>query len=434
MLGMISARRKLEILGVDSAVSESFCYHSTGTLERAYNYAKVYSGLYECSGQRIPFVLVIKVGSGDEVFKPGNRGKRDSQLLLLYFLSNVNQRLPLSPLEVELYHHFNDIIGVHPGFYEYVMMVDADTEVAPDSLARMVEVCLDGRSVVGVCGESRLSNEKASWVTMIQVYEYFVSHNLSKAFESLFGNVTCLPGCFCLIRLKTGSKPILLKPDILRAYGKRDIVTLHEQNLLTLGEDRYLTTLLLKHFPGMSLSFCNQAMCKTKVPDTWPALLSQRRRWINSAIHNLAELLLLPNLCGFCCFSMRFMVSFDLFGSLVMPASVIYLAYLLYQSMASQHSASIISLMLMCLVYSMQSIIFLGRREWEYAGWMIIHILALPITGFVIPVYACWHFDDFTWDGMDSEAESLDCKVVKAVGRITLTHYREYVLNCRYNV
>lgn len=26
------------------------------------------------------------------------------------------------------------------------------------------------------------------------VYEYFISHYLAKAFESLFGSVTCLPG------------------------------------------------------------------------------------------------------------------------------------------------------------------------------------------------------------------------------------------------
>lgn len=29
---------------------------------------------------------------------------------------------------------------------------------------------------------------------MMQVYEYFISHYLAKAFESLFGSVTCLPG------------------------------------------------------------------------------------------------------------------------------------------------------------------------------------------------------------------------------------------------
>lgn len=36
---------------------------------------------------------------------------------------------------------------------------------------------------------------------MMQVYEYFISHYLAKAFESLFGSVTCLPGwCVALLR------------------------------------------------------------------------------------------------------------------------------------------------------------------------------------------------------------------------------------------
>ena len=50
--------------------------------------------------------------------------------------------------------------------------------------------------------------------------------------------------------------------------------------------------------------FCRQAVCKTVVPDTFRVLLSQQRRWINSTIHNLAELLLVRDICGTFCFSM----------------------------------------------------------------------------------------------------------------------------------
>lgn len=49
---------------------------------------------------------------------------------------------------------------------------------------------------MGVCGETRVANKTQSWVTLIQVYEYFISHHQAKAFESVFGGVTCLPGCF----------------------------------------------------------------------------------------------------------------------------------------------------------------------------------------------------------------------------------------------
>ncbi len=66
----------------------------------------------------------------------------------------------------------------------------------------MVSAFLDDTRLIAVCGETALTNAKASFVTMIQVYEYYISHNLSKAFESLFGSVTCLPGCFSMYRIR----------------------------------------------------------------------------------------------------------------------------------------------------------------------------------------------------------------------------------------
>jgi chitin synthase len=32
-----------------------------------------------------------------------------------------------------------------------------------------------------------------------------------------------------------------------------------------------------------------------------------------------------------------------------------------------------------------------------YVGWMIIYLISLPIWNFVLPMYAFWHFDDFSW-------------------------------------
>ena len=75
---------------------------------------------------------------------------------------------------------------------------------------------------------------------MIQVYEYFISHHLAKAFESLFGTVTCLPGCFCMYRIRTAGSnvPLLVAPGVLKDYEENCVDTLHMKNLLHLGEDR----------------------------------------------------------------------------------------------------------------------------------------------------------------------------------------------------
>lgn len=191
--------------------------------------------------------------------------------------------------------------------------------VTPDALNRLVASAADDSSIIGICGETKLDNEEGSWWTMIQVYEYYISHHLAKAFESLFGSVTCLPGCFSLYRIRTADKgrPIIISNRIIDDYAEGNVDTLHKKNLFSLGEDRYLTTLLTKHFPTYKLKFTPDAIAHTIAPESWSVLLSQRRRWINSTVHNLCELVTLPDLCGICCFSMRFIVFIDLIGTIV---------------------------------------------------------------------------------------------------------------------
>ena len=187
----------LDILGVDPKIDPpALPFKSVGQSNEQLNYGKVYSGLYEYEGNVVPYIVVVKVGKESEQTKskPGNRGKRDSQILLLSFLNRVHHRSPMSPLELEIFHQINNIIGVDPELYEYLLMVDADTSVREDSLNRLVASCANDAKIAGICGETSLENEERSWWTMIQVYEYFISHHLAKAFESLFGSVTCLPG------------------------------------------------------------------------------------------------------------------------------------------------------------------------------------------------------------------------------------------------
>ena len=155
---------------------------------------------------------------------------------------------------------------------------------------------------------------------------------MAKAFESVFGGVSCLPGCFSMFRLKarksTGEDwvPLIIKPEIVTEYSQSIVTTLHEKNLLLLGEDRFLTTLLIKHFPTFKLKFTPDAIAHTIAPESWAVLLSQRRRWINSTVHNLCELVFLPELFGFCCFSIRFFVFIDLLGTLILPSTVVYVS------------------------------------------------------------------------------------------------------------
>ncbi|KAJ2785710.1 hypothetical protein H4R18_000401 [Coemansia javaensis] len=390
----------LDILGVDrDQDTEALSYIALGEGSKEHNMAKVYSGLYEVSGHVVPYLVIVKCGTPKERSRPGNRGKRDSQIMLMGFFNKVHFDLPMTPLELEIYHQIKNVIGVDPKLYEFVLMIDADTVVMPDSLNRMVRAMLHDVKIMGLCGETKLANAKSSWITMMQVYEYFISHHLTKAFESLFGSVTCLPGCFCMYRIRApeSNYPLLVSNNMVSDYAENNVDTLHKKNLLHLGEDRYLTTLMLKHFPYFKNKFNAEAQCVTNAPDSWKVLMSQRRRWINSTVHNLFELMFLPQMCGFCCFSMRFVVFIDLISTIIMPATLVYLAYLVYQLTNPDSTTSFISLYLLAAIYGMQALIFILKRQWQHIGWMIVYLLAIPFFAFLLPVYSFWRFDDFSW-------------------------------------
>ncbi|SPQ23787.1 a5ce3720-f713-449b-98a0-cb47285be12f [Thermothielavioides terrestris] len=390
----------LDILGVSEAVDpEPLSFESLGEGLKQHNMGKVYSGLYEVQGHIVPFLVVVKVGKPSEVSRPGNRGKRDSQMILMRFLNRVHYNLPMSPLELEMYHQIRNIIGVNPTFYEFLLQIDADTVVAPDSATRMVSAFLDDTRLIAVCGETALTNAKSSFITMIQVYEYYISHNLSKAFESLFGSVTCLPGCFSMYRIRAAEtgKPLFVSREVVEAYSTIRVDTLHMKNLLHLGEDRYLTTLLLKYHSKYKTKYIFSAHAWTIAPDSWTVFLSQRRRWINSTVHNLMELIPMNQLCGFCCFSMRFIVFIDLLSTIVQPVTIAYIVYLIVLVIEKSTVVPITAFVLLGAIYGLQAIIFILRRKWEMIGWMILYVLAIPVFSFGLPLYAFWHMDDFNW-------------------------------------
>ncbi|KAJ7039261.1 glycosyltransferase family 2 protein [Mycena alexandri] len=384
-------------------------YGSVGSGSKAQNRAMVYAGHYTVAGRRTPTVVIVKCGTEAEAAsdkKPGNRGKRDSQLILMHFFSRVTYNDRMTPLDFDLFRKLHILMGVTPDFFEVCLMVDADTTVFPESLRNLVNCMHYDQMIMGVCGETRIANKRTSWVTAIQVFEYFISHHLAKSFESLFGGVSCLPGCFSMFRLKARKAagddwvPLIIKPELVKEYSQSEVTTLHQKNLLLLGEDRFLTTILLRTFPNRKMMFLPQARCRTIVPDTFSVLLSQRRRWINSTIHNLMELVLVRNLAGTFCFSMQFVVFMDLLGTVVLPIAIA-LTYILIVGTALSPPKSFeeaIPVILLVAVLGLPAILILFTTgKIVYVFWMMIYLVALPVWNFLLPVYAFWHFDDFSW-------------------------------------
>ncbi|KAF9356589.1 hypothetical protein BGX26_005048, partial [Mortierella sp. AD094] len=371
--------------------------------EKQHNMAKVYAGHYVYKKKRVPTVVIVKCGNPLEKngSKPGNRGKRDSQLILMTFFQRVLFADRFTELDFELFNKIHRLTNIWPDQFELCMMVDADTMVKGDSLSYMVTAMQNDHTIMGLCGETKIANKTASWVSAIQVFEYYISHHLGKAFESVFGGVTCLPGCFCMYRIKAPKfdswVPILANPEVIQEYNQNIVSTLHQKNLLLLGEDRYLTTLMLRTFPKRQMVFVPQALCKTVAPDTFSVLLSQRRRWINSTIHNLLELVLVTDLCGIAFLSMQFVVLLELIGTVVLPAAIIMTIGMIVASVVN-NEISIIPLVMIIVIIGLPAVlIVLTTRKWIYVLYMLIYLFSTPIWNFVLPLYSFWHFDDFSW-------------------------------------
>jgi hypothetical protein len=123
-------------------------YRSIGSGEKSENRAMVYVGQYtankpetsdEPSRCSIPTVVVIKCGSeeeaGDPNKKPGNRGKRDSQVVIMGLLERLLSNAPLSALDYELcsaLHHVSQS-KTHPSKLELLLMVDVSVDFLTSS-------------------------------------------------------------------------------------------------------------------------------------------------------------------------------------------------------------------------------------------------------------------------------------------------------------
>jgi chitin synthase len=198
--------------------------------------------------------------------------------------------------------------------------------------------------------------------------------------------------------LNDDGKPLLADDHVYAEYLRNDIDSLHEQNLFHLGEDRMLTTLLLHFFPGMFLSYVPEAQCWTITPHTLRILLSQRRRWINSTYHNLLELTKVKTMCGVCCCSMKTVVYLDLIACMILPASTVYAVYLIFLVAAGKTQFSLLLLVLYGLLIGVQLVVFIVRSRYDFLFWFIYFtIVGVPVFYFILPLYAFWHMDDFSW-------------------------------------
>jgi chitin synthase len=108
------------------------------------------------------------------------------------------------------------------------------------------------------------------------------------------------------------------------------------------------------------------------VPDTFHVLLSQRRRWINSTIHNLMELVLVSDLCGIACLSMQFVVLMDLLGTAILPVAVALAVYVIVMCALSNQPQVLPITVLVAILGVPAVLIVVTTRKVSMFGWLLV--------------------------------------------------------------
>ena len=139
---------------------------------------------------------------------------------------------------------------------EIIVILDADSELAPNAIWEIVAPMVDPR-VAAVSGNVRSRNAGHNLLTRIQSYEYLRSVFLGRLVCARLGILGIVSGAFGAFRT-----------SLLRQVGGWDVGP---------GEDEDLVLRIRKL--GYRVEFAHYADCLTDVPTSWKVLTKQRRRW-----------------------------------------------------------------------------------------------------------------------------------------------------------
>ena len=155
---------------------------------------------------------------------------------------------------------------------EFIVCVDSDTFVFPGALRKLMQAFVDP-TVGGVSGHCDVENASTNLLTQMQDVRYFFSYKIMKAAESVFGAVSCLPGCF------SGYRRVCVL-HVLDSWLNATVWGMHGNY----ADDRSLTNRILKEF---KVVYDDEALATTIAPETWGQYTRQQLRWVRSYLREI---------------------------------------------------------------------------------------------------------------------------------------------------
>ncbi|MBP1149693.1 MULTISPECIES: glycosyltransferase family 2 protein [Methylocaldum] len=200
-------------------------------------------------------VIVVDDGSTDGTLREVSRAQeRWPQLTLVSFDRNKGKREAMAA-------------GARVSSGEILVYVDSDSFVRRDGIKKIVQGFADP-TVAAVAGHTEVANVAENGLTRMQQARYYVAFRVIKAAESIFGAVTCCPGCFSAYRRSCVM-------EVLDRWLNQHFLGVRA----TFGDDRSLTNMLLRKY---RVIYSGEAIATTIVPEKHRKFLKQQLRWKKS--------------------------------------------------------------------------------------------------------------------------------------------------------
>ena len=166
---------------------------------------------------------------------------------------------------------------------DFLFHTDADSVIGPNSFRRLTNVLLNNEKIAAVAGLVLVPFEGFSTIgfwNLFQGFQYYYGQVIRKATESLWGKITCLPGCITMVRAQ--------HPAIVAAcdrYNKlpSSSFIFQVKNRLQ-GTDRRYTNCVAQYSRDTYLVVDMRSDCFTVPPQSMEHFRSQRKRWTSNAI------------------------------------------------------------------------------------------------------------------------------------------------------
>ena len=157
--------------------------------------------------------------------------------------------------------------GAFRATHDIVIFIDSDSFIEKDAVRHLVKYFAD-TAVGAVSGHTDVWNRDTNLLTQMQAIRYYIAFKVYKAAESVFGSVTCCPGC-CSAYRRAYIIPLLSS-------------WLHQKFLGTerpFGDDRSLTNFVIRKYRAV---YSAEARAHTVVPDSFGVYVRQQQRWKKS--------------------------------------------------------------------------------------------------------------------------------------------------------